>query len=221
MRTMQVNSLAMLLATAIVPMAPAELPAQTRFVLSPTVGIYAPLNNLLEAAIDGEEVVLKQQVGVALGGRAALFLGPRFSLSVTGSYVPSELQVTIDTTGFNTEDPEKVNLWFGSARLNYWLLPPTGKVALGVNGGLGLAGRGAGVLVTPGGQPITTESTTDLGGVIGGTVGLNLGGFGVFVSVDSYIYNPSVFEQAGLKSPTQNDLQFSFGFGLPVGGGGR
>lgn len=221
MRTMQVNSLAMLLATAIVPMAPAELPAQTRFVLSPMVGIYAPLNNLLEAAIDGEEVVLKQQVGVALGGRAALFLGPRFSLSVTGSYVPSELQVTIDTTGFNTEDPEKVNLWFGSARLNYWLLPPTGKVALGVNGGLGLAGRGAGVLVTPGGQSIATESTTDLGGVIGGTVGLNLGGFGVFVSVDSYIYNPSVFEQAGLKSPTQNDLQFSFGFGLPVGGGGR
>jgi len=35
----------------------------------------------------------------------------------------------------------------------------------------------------------------------------------VFVSVDDYIYNPSVFEQLGVKSDTQNDLQFSFGFG--------
>lgn len=195
--------------------------AQTRFVLSPTVGVYAPLNNLLETVIEGEEVVLKQQVGIALGGRAALFLGPRFSVSITGSYVPSELQGTIDTSGFNTEDPEKVNLWFGSGRLNYWLLPPTGTLALGINGGVGVAGRGAGVLMTPQGEPLETQGTTDVGGVLGATVGVNLGGFGLFASVDSYIYNPSVFEQMGLKSPTQNDLQFSFGFGVPVGGGGR
>lgn len=194
--------------------------AQTRFVISPTIGVYAPMNDLVNQVINGEDVVLKQDVGLAVGGRLALFLGQRFSISATGSYVPSELQATIDETGFNT-DADKTNLWFGSGRVNFWILPPTGIVGLGLNGGVGLAGRGATTLPTPGGEVLTSPSTTDVGAVIGGTLGFNLGGIGLFVSVDDYIYNASVFEAQGVTSQRQNDLQFSFGLGVPLSQGGR
>lgn len=202
----------------LLPLLTASAAAQTRFVLSPTIGVYAPMNDLVNSVIEGEEVVLEQDVGIAVGGRAALFLGPRFSISATGSYVPSELQATINETGFDTTQ-EKANLWFASGRVNFWLIPPTSPVYLGLGGGVGFVGRGALTLTTPSGEVLQQESTTDLGGVIGGTVGLNLGGFGLFLAVDSYIYNPSVFAQLEPgSSPTQNDLQFNIGFGVPLGG---
>ncbi len=197
---------------------PVAAAAQTRFVLSPTIGVYAPMNDLVNSVINGEEVVLKQDVGIAVGGRASLFLGRRVSLSATGSYVPSELQATINDSGFDTSQ-DKSNLWFGSARLNFWILPPTSPLYLGVGGGVGLAGRGALTITTPGGQTLTQPSSTDVGGVISGTIGVNLGGLGLFLSVDDYIYNPSVFAEADPgSSPTQNDLQLNIGFGVPLGG---
>lgn len=195
--------------------------AQTRFVLSPTIGVYAPMNDLVNQVINGEEVVLKQKVGLAVGGRLALFLGPRFSISATGSYVPSELQATIDETGLNTDTPDKTNLWFGSGRANFWILKPTGLVGLGVNAGVGLAGRGSTTLTTPGGDVLTSPSATDVGAVVGCTLGFNLGGLGLFLSVDNYVYNASVFEEQGIRSKRQNDLQFSFGLGVPLSQGGR
>ena len=198
---------------------PAAAAGQTRFVLSPTIGVYAPMNDLVNSVINGEEVVLKQDVGLAVGGRASLFVGRRVSFSVTGTYVPSELQATINENGFDTSQ-EKANLWFGSARVNYWILPPTSPVYLGLGGGIGLAGRGALTLTTPGGQVLEQPSSTDVGGVISGTIGLNLGGFGLFLSVDDYIYNPTVFADAG-GSTTQNDLQLNIGFGVPFGGSSR
>ena len=47
----------------------------------------------------------------------------------------------------------------------------------------------------------------------------NLGGIGLFIAVDNYIYNPTVFEAQGVKANTQNDIQIQFGLGVPLGGG--
>lgn len=206
---------AMALAIALVP---TGLAAQ-KVAIAPTIGVYAPTSDLINAVIDGQEVVLKQQVGLAVGARVGIFFSPRLNLSLTGTYVPSQTQVTIDETGINQNDPAKTNLWFGSARLSFWVLPPTSVFSLGLSAGGALVGRGATTFTNDQGQSITSPSTNDFGAVIGATAGVNLGGIGLFIGIDNYIYNPTVFEAQGVKSSTQNDLQIQFGLGVPLGGG--
>jgi hypothetical protein len=86
-------------------------------------------------------------------------------------------------------------------------------LAIGVNGGAGVVGRGVTTVYDSDGSPYTSPSRTDVGGVVGGVIGLNLGVIGVSLSVDDYIYNPGVFEELGVTRRTQNDLQFSLGLG--------
>jgi hypothetical protein len=182
--------------------------------IAPTVGVYAPTNDLVNSLISGgSTIAFRQKVGLALGGRVGISFSSRVGITATGSYVPSTLQATISETGISQNAAENTNLWFGTGRLNVWLLPPSSILALGLNGGVGLVGRGATTVMDDNGTVYTDQSRNDIGGVVGGTVGVNLGVLGVFVSVDDYIYNPSVFEQLGVKSETQNDLQFSFGLG--------
>jgi hypothetical protein len=184
------------------------------FSIAPTVGVYAPTSDLINGVITGGGTIsFRQQVGLALGGRLGLGFGSHVGISATGSYVPTKLQATISETGITQNAQEYTDLWFGTGRLNLWLLPPTSILTMGVNGGVGLVGRGATTVTDQDGNVYTDRKRTDVGGVVGGTIGLNLGVIGLFVSVDDYIYNPSVFEDLGVKSPTQNDLQVSFGFG--------
>jgi hypothetical protein len=193
-------------------------PAQTRLALTPSVGLYAPTQQLVDAAIGGEQIELKQDVGVALGARLSLLFGQRITVSATGSYVPSELQATFDQNGIRV-DEGKTNLFFGSARVTAWLSPPTAPVSFGLGGGLGVIGRSETRLVTPDGQVLTSPGETDFGGLITGVIGINVGALGLFVSVDNYIYQPSVFSEYGVANPTQNDIHFNLGLGIPLGGG--
>jgi hypothetical protein len=182
--------------------------------IAPTIGVYAPTNDLVNSFINGgSTIAFKQKVGLALGGRLGLWFGPRVGVTATGSYVPSKLQATISETGIAQNAAENTDLWFGTGRLNVWLLPPSSILSLGLNGGVGVVGRGTTTVTDDNGAVYTDQSRNDIGGVVGGTVGLNLGVLGVFVSVDDYIYNPSVFEDLGVSTQTQNDLQFSFGLG--------
>ena len=182
--------------------------------IAPTVGVYMPTNNLISAVLEGGNTIsFKQQVGLAVGGRIGVAFGSRVGLTATGSYVPTQLQATVSQTGITQNRDDYTDLWFGTGRLNVWLLPQTSIFALGVNGGVGVVGRGATTVYDSEGLPYTSPSRTDIGGVVGGTAGVNLGVIGLFLSVDDYIYNPSVFEELGVKSQTQNDLQFSFGLG--------
>jgi hypothetical protein len=208
------RALRTLLAMAIVTALAAPSALAQRFSLAPTVGFYAPTTDLVSGIVNGGgTIAFKQQVGLAVGGRMGLSFGSRVGISATGSYVPKSLQATISQTGFSQNTQEYTNLWFGTGRLNVWLLPPSSVLAFGVNGGVGVVGRGETTVLDDAGTAYTDRSRTDVGGVVGGTAGVNLGVIGLFVSVDDYIYNPSVFEDLGVKSQTQNDLQFSFGFG--------
>jgi hypothetical protein len=178
--------------------------------VSPTVGIYAPSQELAKG-------LGKQKGGLAVGGQLRLWFSPRLGISATGAYVPSRLQGSVTETGLTKGTDKSTSLWFGSGRLNYWLLPPSGSFTFGVNGGLGLVGRGAMSATDAAGNFYVAKARSDLGGVLGATVGFSLGGLGLSVSADDYIYNPDMFEQPGANSRMQHDLQFSLGVGLPLG----
>lgn len=184
--------------------APSNAEAQ-RVSLSPTIGVYIPTSELVKAA-NGEE--FKQEVGLAIGGRLGLTLSPRFGIETSVSYVPSNLRFTFDETQTTTD----ANLLFGTVRGTLHVVPMTQPLWLSLNGGVSLVNRGGDAFED-------AEDKTDVGGVVGATVGFRLGSMlSFYVAAEDYIYGTK-FEATGLgeESRTQNDVQLAVGFGFPVG----
>ena len=179
--------------------------AAQRISLSPTIGVYIPTSELVKAA-SGEE--FKQEVGLAVGGRLGLTLSPRFGVETSVSYVPSDLRFTLNDTETKTD----ANLLFGTARATLHVIPWTQPVWLSLNGGVSLVNRG-------GEAYEQSEDKTDVGGVVGATVGFRLGSMlSFYVAADDYIYGRRIDETTlDAESKTQNDVQIAVGFGFPVG----
>jgi hypothetical protein len=183
----------------------APLSAQ-RLSLSPTVGVYIPTTELLKAA-NGE--AFKQEVGLALGGRLGISFSPRFGIETSVSYVPSKLNFTLDQTAAATKTD--ANLLLGTARATLHVIPFTKPVWLTLNAGASLIKRGGEAY-----KDATDKS--DIGGVFGATVGLNLGGMlSFYVAADDYVYGTRIADPTATTKQTQNDVQIAFGFGLPIG----
>lgn len=190
---------------AILASAPVPAVAQ-RISLSPTIGVYVPTSELVKAA-NGEE--FKQELALAVGGRLGLNFSPRFGVVTSVSYVPSNLRFSFNQNETTTD----ANLLFGTVRANFQIIPYTSPVWLGLNAG--------GSLVKRGGEAYESlEDQTDIGGVIGATVGFNLGGFlSFYVAAEDYIYGGrTTFVEAGTleEKRTQNDVQLAVGFGVPL-----
>jgi Outer membrane protein beta-barrel domain len=177
-----------------------------RVSLSPTIGVYIPTTELIKAA-NGDE--FKQEVALAVGGRLGLNFGTRFGIVTSVSYVPSNLRFS-----FNQDQDETktdANLLFGSLRANFQVIPYTSPVWLGLNGGASLVKRG-------GDAYENLEDKSEVGGVVGATVGFNLGGFlSLYLAAEDYIYGTSFADAGTLETKqTQNDVHLAVGFGLPV-----
>jgi hypothetical protein len=182
--------------------APAE--AQ-RLSLSPTIGVYIPTSELVKAS-QGEE--FKQEVALSVGGRLGVTISPRFGIETSVSYVPSKLRFTLDQTQTTTD----ANLLLGTVRVAFHAIPMTSPVWLSLNGGASLIRRG-------GDAYAEAQDKSDLGGVVGATVGFRLGSMlSFYVAAEDYIYGSRVEgTDLGEESRTQNDVQLAFGFGFPVG----
>lgn len=176
-----------------------------RVSLSPTVGVYIPTSELVKAA-NGEE--FKQEVGLAVGGRLGLTISPRFGIETSVSYVPSNLRFTFGQAETTTD----ANLLLGTARATVHVIPWTQPVWLSLNGGVSMIKRG-------GEAYEAAEDDTDVGGVVGATVGFRLGSMlSFYVAAEDYIYGSRIEGTTlGDESRTQNDVQVAFGFGFPVG----
>ena len=63
------------------------------------------------------------------------------------------------------------------------------------------------------------EDNSDVGGVVGATVGFRLGSMlSFYVAAEDYIYGARIAEAGpGDETRTQNDVQIAFGFGFPIG----
>jgi hypothetical protein len=175
-----------------------------RLTLSPTIGVYIPTSELVKAA-NGEE--FKQEIALSVGGRLGLNFGPRFGVVTSVAYVPSNLRFTFNDTETKTD----ANLLFGTARATVYVIPTTSPIWLNINGGASLVKRG-------GDAYEAEEDKTDVGGVVGATLGFNLGGFlSFYVAAEDYIYGTTFVEAGTLEEKsTQHDVQIALGFGVPL-----
>jgi hypothetical protein len=121
--------------------------------------------------------------------------------------VPSSLRFTFNETETKTD----ANLLFGAARATVYLIPTTSPVWLNLNGGASLVKKG-------GEAYESLEDKTDVGGVVGATVGFNLGSFlSFYIAAEDYIYGTTLVQTGTLEEKkTQNDVQLAVGFGVPL-----
>ena len=157
-------------------------------------------------ASQGQE--FKQEIALAVGGRLGVTLSPRFGLETSVSYVPSDLRFTFDETETTTD----ANLLLGTLRATFHAIPMTSPVWLSLNGGVSMIRRG-------GEAYAEATDNSDVGGVVGATVGFRLGSMlSFYVAAEDYIYGTRIGDAAlGAETRTQNDVQIALGFGFPVG----
>jgi hypothetical protein len=177
-----------------------------RVSLSPNIGVYIPTTELIKAA-NGQE--FKQEIALAVGGRLGFYFGPRFGILTSVSYVPSSLRFSFNKNETKTD----ANLLFGTTRATYLLIPYTSPVWLGLNAGASLVKRG-------GTAYENDADKSDIGGVVGTTLGFRLGSFlSFYVAAEDYIYGRTFVDASSgslEEKKTQNDVQLSLGLGVPI-----
>ena len=177
-----------------------------RISLTPNIGVYIPTTELVKAA-SGEE--FKQEMTFTVGGRLGVQLGSRLGLEFTGAYAPSDLKVTSSGVG-STED---ANIFTGSGRLSFHVIPTSSPLSFLVTGGVGVINRSGAFYAN-------VDKKTDIGGTLGATAGFRLGSLlRLSVSAEDYLYKPQA-EIPGFgpsdEKLTQNDIHLSFGVGIPL-----
>jgi hypothetical protein len=179
--------------------------------IAPNIGVYVPTTELIKAA-SGQE--FKQEISITLGGRLGIFFSQRLGLEFTGDYAPSKLKIT--STGLGSK--EDANIFTGSGRATYQVLPFTKPVAFLVTGGVGVINRSGEFYKD-------VEKKTDVGGTFGASVRFRLGRLlRLQLNAEDYIYKPRAdipgFAPTDQKK-TQNDIHLSVGLGIPFLGLGQ
>jgi hypothetical protein len=183
-----------------------------RISLTPNIGVYIPTTELVKAA-SGEQ--FKQEMSITLGGRVGIFFTERLGLELTGAYAPSDLKVT--QSGFSDQN-EDANVFTGSGRLSFQLMPYTSPIALIVTGGVGVVNRSGAFYQS-------MQDKTDIGGTVGASVRFRVGSLlRLQLNAEDYVYKPKgdiPGFSPGDEKKTQNDVHLSVGIGIPLLGLGQ
>lgn len=184
-----------------------------RISFAPNIGLYVPTTELVKAASGDSS--FKQEMSITLGGRMAIALSNRLGFEFTGAYAPSDLKFS--RTGLGDQNVD-ANIFTGSGRLSYQLVPYSSPVAFVVTGGVGIVNRSGAFYAG-------VQDKTDIGGTLGASARFRVGSLlHLQVSAEDYIYKPKAqipgFGPADEKK-TQNDVHLSFGVGIPLLGLGQ
>jgi Outer membrane protein beta-barrel domain len=183
-----------------------------RISLAPNIGVYIPTTELVKAA-SGEQ--FKQEMSITVGGRMGIFFTERLGLELTGAYAPSDLKVTQSGFGDQNED---ANVFTGSGRLSYQLMPYTSPIAFIVTGGVGVVNRSGAFYQN-------MQDKTDIGGTVGASVRFRVGSLlRLQLNAEDYVYKPKgdiPGFSPGDEKKTQNDVHLSVGIGIPLLGLGQ
>jgi hypothetical protein len=185
--------------------------AAQRLSIAPNIGVYIPTTELVKAA-SGQQ--FKQEISVTLGGRLGIFFSQRLGLEFTGDYAPSKLKFS--STG--TASKEDANIFTGSGRVSFQVVPFTSPVAFLVTGGVGVINRSGAFYED-------VDKKTDVGGTFGASARFRLGKLlRLQLNAEDYIYKPKAdipgFAASDQKK-TQNDIHLSIGLGIPFLGLGQ
>jgi Outer membrane protein beta-barrel domain len=180
--------------------------------IAPNVGVYVPTTELVKAA-NGDQ--FKQEISLTVGGRVGVALGKRLGLEFTGAYAPSNLKIS--QSGFGDQNQD-ANIFTGSGRISYQLVPLSSPVAFLITGGVGVINRSGAFYADMAGK-------TDVGGTMGASARFRLGKLlRIQLSAEDYLYKPKGqipgFTAADEKK-TQNDVHLSLGLGIPLLGLGE
>jgi hypothetical protein len=183
-----------------------------RISIAPNIGVYIPTTELVKAA-SGEE--FKQEISLTVGGRVGIALSQRLGLEFTGAYAPSDLKISQSGFGDQAQD---ANIFTGSGRISYQLVPLTSPIAFLVTGGVGVVNRSGAFYAA-------MENKTDIGGTVGASARFRLGKLlRIQLSAEDYLYKPKGdipgFSPSDEKK-TQNDIHLSLGLGIPLLGLGQ
>jgi hypothetical protein len=164
-------------------------------------------------AANGDE--FKQEISLTVGGRVGIALSQRFGLEFTGAYAPSDLKISQSGFGDQSQD---ANIFTGSGRISYQLVPLTSPIAFLVTGGVGVVNRSGEFYAA-------MENKTDIGGTVGASARFRLGSLlRIQLSAEDYLYKPKG-EIPGFtasdEKKTQNDIHLSLGLGIPLLGLGQ
>ena len=184
-----------------------------RISIAPNLGLYIPTTELVKAASGDSS--FKQEMSITLGGRMSILFGERLGLEFTGAYAPSDLKFT--RTGLSDQNQD-ANIFTGSGRLSYQLVPNSSPVAFVVTGGVGVINRSGAFYAG-------VQNKTDIGGTLGASARFRIGKLlRLQLSAEDYLYKPKAqipgFGPSDQKK-TQNDVHLSFGVGIPLLGLGQ
>lgn len=183
-----------------------------RISIAPNIGVYVPTTELVKAA-SGEQ--FKQEISLTVGGRLGVSLTERLGLEFTGAYAPSNLKISQAGFGDQSED---ANVFTGSGRISFQLVPLSSPIAFVVTGGVGVVNRSGAFYAG-------MQEKTDIGGTVGASARFRLGSLlRIQLSAEDYVYKPKGdipgFSPSDEKK-TQNDIHLSFGLGIPLLGLGQ
>jgi hypothetical protein len=193
-----------------------SLPAQSVY-LTPRIGAYVPLKNLLESTDPGSGLLREDKpvTKLDIGGRLGLWFGNSFGFEGVVDYNTSAVQTYIG--GFRQQNLNS-HLFAASIRPMFRINSPSGNVALIVSAGGGLVDRGGDYI--NGASPPATQFTgrTDVAGAAGLGLVIKVSRWvAARIDVDGYTYTAQ-YASAGAGSTSslrQFDLFITFGLTGP------
>lgn len=184
-----------------------------RISIAPNIGVYVPTTELVKAASGDSS--FKQEISLTLGGRVGIYFSERLGLEFTGSYAPSDLKFTRSGLADQNQD---ANIFTGSGRITYQIVPFKGPIAFQVTGGVGVINR-SGAFYSG------VEKKTDIAGTFGASARFRFGKLlSLQLSAEDYLYKPKAdipgFSPSAVKK-LQNDIHMAVGLGIPLLGLGQ
>jgi hypothetical protein len=184
-----------------------------RISIAPNIGVYVPTTELVKAASGDSS--FKQEMSITLGGRMGIYFSERLGLEFTGTYAPSDLKFT--RTGLADQNQD-ANVFTGSGRITYQIIPFSGPIAFQLTGGVGVINRSGAFYAG-------MEKKTDVAGTFGASVRFRVGKLlRLQLSAEDYLYKPRGdipgFGPSAVKK-LQNDIHMALGLGIPLLGLGQ
>jgi hypothetical protein len=218
----RIRSLVAVLALA--PCAALAGQAKGRIELTPFVGMYAPVADIIQLSDpsgSGLTLTFSQKSAFTFGVRLGYGISDRAALEGAFGYTASDVKVEIGGFGSVALGGTVMQ---GSARVRYRLNAPTSATGWHLIGGLAMISRGGEVWDSLQTGGLSVDGRTDVGAVIGGGVTLPVGKkLALRIDVEDYIHQAKFTlnaqgTQQDTESQLQNDLVLSVGLAIQLGG---